>query len=722
MSSTMLTISTTQAIYIGTGSPYVSPFTITQAGTISTGNTHAAVLSTIASPSLSNAGLITDTAAAGVGVKFTDGGTIFNAGTISGRDAIAISGAAGTVVNAGSILAHPGVGYDIGLLAGGYVSNAASGTISIQASQAINIAGGTGTVVNAGTIEALGNIAINLQAGGYVSNAAGATLYGGEYGVRVTNNTGTVINAGTIISNKYGAGIYLLAGGNVTNAVNAILYGGYDGTGIFGAAGTVVNDGTIAGGDNRAFGGNGVGLFDGGTFTNAAGAAVYGYQQGVVVGRPPAASGGAGFASGNNPGTIVNSGNIEARLNGIYISTSGAVLNTASGTITGGTGGIDIIGNGTVTNAGTIGLAGTVLPEAPPVLPSPLPALSGHSLSSSSRPAIDFHSSGANRLIIDPGAVFIGLVEANATASNTMELASGTSAGTISGIGSQFTGFGTIQLDTGASWTLAGNQAGFNNSTISGFTGRDTINVTSLTAAPGVIALDGSDVLTIGGLTLTFTSADTGVLFTIASDGNGGTDITDQVMCFLAGTNIATPDGEVPVESLRIGNPILTADGGIVPVRWIGIHRAAARFADPLRVMPIRIKAGALGETLPRRDLLVSPDHAMYLGGILIQASALVNGSSIIREHRMPERFVYYHVETASHALILAEGAATETFIDHAGRLGFDNWAEYQALYARDTTIAEMGYPRAKSARQIPAELRRRLAVRATLGSMALSA
>jgi hypothetical protein len=148
-------------------------------------------------------------------------------------------------------------------------------------------------------------------------------------------------------------------------------------------------------------------------------------------------------------------------------------------------------------------------------------------------------------------------------------------------------------------------------------------------------------------------------------------------------------------------------------VRWVGVRRVMTRFADRLRAFPIRIRAGALADGIPRRDLLVSPDHAMLLDGILVQAGALVNGTSITQEASMPDRFTYYHVEVAEHALILAENAATESFIDNAGRMNFDNWGEYEAIYANAPPIAELPHPRAKSVRQVPISLRYWLTTRA---------
>ncbi len=191
-------------------------------------------------------------------------------------------------------------------------------------------------------------------------------------------------------------------------------------------------------------------------------------------------------------------------------------------------------------------------------------------------------------------------------------------------------------------------------------------------------------------------------------------------VCFLAGTLIRTPVGDVPVEALSIGDPVTTADGRTAPVRWVGVQSVVTLFADPLRSLPIRIAAGALGEGLPIRDLCVSPDHALMLDGVLVQAGALVNGTTIVRETAMPERFTYYHVELDDHALILAEGVPAETFVDNVTRRRFDNFAEYAALYGEAAdAIAEMDAPRVKSARQLPQALRDRLSTRARVLAVA---
>ena len=183
--------------------------------------------------------------------------------------------------------------------------------------------------------------------------------------------------------------------------------------------------------------------------------------------------------------------------------------------------------------------------------------------------------------------------------------------------------------------------------------------------------------------------------YTITSD-------TATTLCFCAGTRIATPAGEVRVETLRAGDLVLTATGEAKPVRWLGRSDVSATFADSLRSAPIRIAAGALAENLPMRDLRVSPAHAVFLNGILVQAAALVNGVTIVRE-RLIQDFSYYHVELESHELLISEGLATESFVDNTDRMAFSNWDERATPV---TPIAEMPYPRAKSTRQLPRALR----------------
>ena len=181
--------------------------------------------------------------------------------------------------------------------------------------------------------------------------------------------------------------------------------------------------------------------------------------------------------------------------------------------------------------------------------------------------------------------------------------------------------------------------------------------------------------------------------------------------CFVAGTRIATPNGAVAVESLAAGDLVLAADGRAMPVRWLGRSVVSRVHADPLQVLPVRIKAGALAENVPSRDLLVSPSHAIRVGDVLAQAGALVNGTSIVREQDVPPVFSYYHLELDTHALVVAEGAPAESYLEGVEDIGFQNMDERQAPAA----VEEMPYPRIRAQRQLPQEVRDHLAARAAL-------
>ena len=141
-------------------------------------------------------------------------------------------------------------------------------------------------------------------------------------------------------------------------------------------------------------------------------------------------------------------------------------------------------------------------------------------------------------------------------------------------------------------------------------------------------------------------------------------------LCFMARTRILTPDGEIAIENLRKGNLVQTTDGRSVPVRWIGRQTVAPFFAGQLR-SPIRVRAGAFGDNVPSRDLLLSPDHALFVDGVLAIAGALVNGTSIVHESDVPVVFTYYHIEVDDHSLILAENTPAETFVDNVDRENF---------------------------------------------------
>ncbi|MBV6636892.1 MAG: Hint domain-containing protein [Mameliella sp.] len=189
---------------------------------------------------------------------------------------------------------------------------------------------------------------------------------------------------------------------------------------------------------------------------------------------------------------------------------------------------------------------------------------------------------------------------------------------------------------------------------------------------------------------------------------------TPYTFCFLAGTSITTPAGEVPVEALRIGDPVVTASGKTVPVKWIGHQTIRKTMFTRPECAPVRISSGALGNGLPRNDLFLTSDHGLIIDGLVINAGALVNGDTIrfTALSEMPGTFTYYHVETEAHDVVLANGVPAETFIDYAARGKFDNAAEYMALYGEERTVPELDMPRISAARLVPPSIRARLAGR----------
>ena len=190
------------------------------------------------------------------------------------------------------------------------------------------------------------------------------------------------------------------------------------------------------------------------------------------------------------------------------------------------------------------------------------------------------------------------------------------------------------------------------------------------------------------------------------SEGASIAQVTENVACYCTGTLILTDRGEKPVESLRIGDLVATASGGLEPIRWIGRRSYAGRFLQRNPAMlPVSIAAGALGNGLPRRMLRISPNHAMLLDGVLVAAKDLVNGMTIARE-RSADQVDYVHLELEQHDAVLAEGAASETFVDDGSRAMFHNLAETAAPSA-PASVAFCA-PRVDSGHELDA-IRRRL-------------
>ena len=206
----------------------------------------------------------------------------------------------------------------------------------------------------------------------------------------------------------------------------------------------------------------------------------------------------------------------------------------------------------------------------------------------------------------------------------------------------------------------------------------------------------------------TFTHED---VITIGTQ-NVKVDFATDTYCFLPGTNILTDAGEKPIEELQIGDNVRTAEGKLEPIKWIGRQTVEpGKVRNPLRSHPILIKQGALGNNLPHRDLYVSPDHAMFVDELLINAGALVNDISIIKTEPK-ETFTYYHIELDDHCLLIAEGTSAESYLPQKeNREEYDNGEEYEELYPHGSNLMlwPMDYPRVSSHIKVPRYIKKKL-------------
>ncbi len=183
---------------------------------------------------------------------------------------------------------------------------------------------------------------------------------------------------------------------------------------------------------------------------------------------------------------------------------------------------------------------------------------------------------------------------------------------------------------------------------------------------------------------LIFNSAGDLLLTTSAGGANGDGAVIEltphNAPCYCRGARILTERGEIAVEDLAIGDLVITASAELRPIVWIGYREIeVARHAFPVEILPVRVRKGAFGQGLPHRDLWLSPQHAVYLGGVLIPIVQLANGASVAQMR--VETVSYFHVELESHDVLLAEGLPAESFLDCGSRSGFSNCEGFVELH-----------------------------------------
>lgn len=298
---------------------------------------------------------------------------------------------------------------------------------------------------------------------------------------------------------------------------------------------------------------------------------------------------------------------------------------------------------------------------------------------------------GDDRFRFAPNNVSGDLVNGG-TGNNTVELAAG-GAGTLDGLGTRFIEVDQVVLAAGATWTIGFNDTAAFGGSIAGFSSDDTFDLANVAFdAAGTAVLDAKNNLNItaDGVLYTIqldpTDDFTGQSFHLTTNGTGTQVTLESAPCYRAGTRILTDRGEIAVEALVVGDNVITGSGAARPIAWIGTrHVDCGRHAEPRLVWPVRVAAGAFGAGLPRRELWLSPDHAVFAEDVLIPIKHLMNGTSIAQVPT--DAVIYYHVELSTHDILLAEGLPAESYLRTGTCSNFENAGAAVQLFPDFSTI-----------------------------------
>ncbi len=149
-------------------------------------------------------------------------------------------------------------------------------------------------------------------------------------------------------------------------------------------------------------------------------------------------------------------------------------------------------------------------------------------------------------------------------------------------------------------------------------------------------------------------------------------DTLPSFVCFTGGSLIETPNGRRLIETLVRGDEVVTAEG-IKTIRCIGRRQLTLRELEQNRDhCPIGFLPGSLGNNLPLRKLLVSPQHRIAVSSPILEllheysvmlapAKGLVNKETI-RQERPKNGVEYIHILFDKHELIKVEGVWSESF------------------------------------------------------------
>ena len=520
-----------------------------------------------------------------------------------------------------------------------------TGTQTVYSSDALSV--DSGTIANGGLLYNSGTLV--QKARGTLLNSGGLTNYGSlavsggliNYGVLQNVGTASLPTAGTL-TNAAGATLNNVSGGLIQNFGTIENYGTINnatGYAVLNNFGLLTNAGTINVAPDAFFNN------DAGTVSNATGAVIDGaIKNGATV---------------VNDGVIRNSGGAQLFNAGTVAGTGtmyGTLFNLAGGVIQGG----DLVGG---TYSGTLSFQSATIENHGTIRNASLNQ--GAVLSNYGTASGTLIGSGASEWVIG------GASNEVVSAGGTLTVVSG---GSVSG--DTISSGGELILAGGSASDLTLADGASLDFTALRWNSGETVTV----SGPLLEVLDsaGDPLATV---TLANGWMPNGATYTVSDDGFGHV-LVSVAICYLEGTQILTPTGEVKVETLKAGDTVVTRFGGLQKIRWIGRQsfRGEALKGD-WKNIPVHIRAGALGENLPARDLYVSPGHAMLVGQNLLLAKNLVNGVTITQSW-IPDQVEYYQLDLGAHDCVLAEGTWSETFADGGTlRDEFHNSADFTARF-----------------------------------------
>jgi Hint domain/Passenger-associated-transport-repeat len=649
--------SATQTLTVS-GSP--SGFSVVQdAGTGSD-----VIINTFTVTSLSD--LINDLAAINVGGIDSFSGNTY---TFDFTSAFALPSTQTIDLGTGSKLSLTGTGFTTG---GGY--DVVAGTLAAGATGAIgtgNVTLGSGTSLNLGTFnQTIGDLsgsgAISLGSGTLTEGTSNSTLFSGvlngasgdfvKQGSGTLSLTGsgsslsvTTINAGIVQLGTGGAG-GSLSGSIVDNALLAIdesivttLSNTISGTGglLQSGSGTTVLTGTDTYNGATTIQAGGLQIGNGSTVgsiantSSVSGSGTLSFDRSdsnvfapVITGSVLVVQAGSGSTAltgtdSYTGGTTIQAGTLQIGNGGATGAISGNIVDNAT---------LAVDETGTVTIAGTISGSGAVVQAG-----------SGTTILN----ATNVFGGG---LTLNGGKVVLG------------------SAGAAGG--------GTITFGSGTFFAFNGTAVPLN--VVSGMVQTtDTIDVTNVVVSSATLVNTNTIQInrTVGGpidVTLNPGQSYAGLFAHSATSGTDNFITLSTVPCFLRGTRILTEHGEVPVESLSVGDRVVTLSGNTQAITWIGTGRVLATRGRRNAATPVIVKKSALAPNVPARDLRITKGHALLIDDVLIPVEELVNHRSILWDDRAQEVLIY-HVELATHDVLLADGAPAESYRDDGNRWLFQN-------------------------------------------------